>query len=503
MYDLVIYNGLIVTTSHISPVDTWIGITGDKIVTIQSGKPPKDVGKRYIDAKGGYITPGGIDTHVHLQQLQVAPGEDTGDTFESGTRSATAGGTTTIIAFANQQRHDESLYPLVEEYHRRAAANGTWCDYGFHMILTNPTKKILDEELPVLFEKEGISSIKVYMTYEARRVGDRDMLEIMLRTRKLGMTLMIHAENDDMVQLVIDHLKENDLTEPHHHAIARTPLAEVEATNRAICLSNLVSSPILIVHVSSSAAMSRIRTAQNDLQPIFAETCPQYLLMLAEAMQPSGHGCGCSHGTEKTENKSFEGAKLICSPPLRESKDDLDAVWKGMINGTVTTFSSDHCPSAFDHPMGKKKGLQGGKADFTKVPNGLPGVETRLPLLMTYGVERQRISVQRFVEVTSTQPAHLYGLQHRKGAIAVGMDADIVIWYPPGEVKHDITNDNLHHSIDYTPFEGFEVSNWPRDNGGLVGRAGLGTYVKRIKGTVGHESRGETHLERITRMARA
>ncbi|KAK8858962.1 dihydropyrimidinase [Kwoniella newhampshirensis] len=464
MYDLIIHNGQIVSTSHVSSPDTWIGIQDEKIVCIQAGPLPHDASKRYIDAKGAYITPGGIDTHVHLQQLQVAPGDDTGDTFESGTRSAIAGGTTTIIAFANQQRHDKSLYPLVEEYHRRASKDGTWCDYGFHVILTNPTKAILDEEIPVLFEKEGISSIKVYMTYEARRVGDRDMLEIMLRTRKLGMTLMIHAENDDMVQLVIDHLRDNDLTEPHHHAIARTPLAEAEATNRAICLSNLVSSPILIVHVSSSAAMSRIRTAQNDLQPIFAETCPQYLLMLADAMRSSGHGgCGCSHSAEeKAEDDGFEGAKLICSPPLRESKDDLDAVWKGMINGTVTTFSSDHCPSAFDHPKGKKKGLESGKADFTKVPNGLPGVETRLPLLMTYGVEKERITVQRFVEVTSTQPAHLYGLQHRKGSIAPGMDADIVIWFPNGTIQEEISNDKLHHSIDYTPFEGFQATNWPR-----------------------------------------
>jgi hypothetical protein len=210
---------------------------------------------------------------------------------------------------------------------------------------------------------------------------------------------------------VIDHLRENELTEPAHHALARTPLAEAEATNRAICLSNLVSAPILIVHVSSATSMARIRHAQDELRPIFAETCPQYLLMLANAMSP-GHshgGCGCggappsdpeslplapSNFTEgadaSTVQGRYEGAKMVCSPPLREDRSDLDAVWKGLANGTVTTFSSDHCPSRYNHPKGKKKGLVGCEADFTKIPNGLPGVETRLPLLMTYGVEAGR-----------------------------------------------------------------------------------------------------------------
>lgn len=218
-YDLIIHNGRIVTASSVSDTSVWIGVAGEKIVTLESSPVPFEDCKKAIDAKGAYITPGGIDSHVHLEQLQIAPGEDTGDTFYSGTRSAIAGGTTTIIAFANQQRHDESLLPLVQEYHRRAAARTTFTDYSFHMILTKPTAKILDEELPVLFEQEGITSIKVnlqfmthacppcgadiqvYMTYEARRVSDRDMLEILIRTRKLGMTLMVHAENDDMVQL--------------------------------------------------------------------------------------------------------------------------------------------------------------------------------------------------------------------------------------------------------------------------------------------------------------
>ena len=284
---------------------------------------------------------------------------------------------------------------------------------------------------------------------------------------------------------MIDHLKEKRLTEPFHHAIARIPGAEAEATNRAICLSNLISAPILIVHVSSAVSMARIRSAQDDCQPIFAETCPQYLLKLADAMIPAGHGgCAClhesvsavledavDHGSVETR---FEGAKMVCSPPVRESPADLEAVWKGMVNGTVTTFSSDHCPSRFDHPKGKKKGLVDGKADFTKIPNGLAGVETRQPLFMTYGVETGRsrsavqaladvvVSPERFVQVCSTQPAQLYGLQDQKGAIAPGLDADIVIWYPVDKIDETITNDMLHHDIDHTVFEGTRVTNWPR-----------------------------------------
>ena len=199
---------------------------------------------------------------------------------------------------------------------------------------------------------------------------------------------------------MIDHLKDNDLTEPFHHAIARIPSAEAEATNRAICLSNLISAPILIVHVSSAISMQRIRRAQTEMEPIYAETCPQYLLKLADAMVPgasaAAHGHCVCHGPAAVLDEAqevgdaesrFEGAKLVCSPPLRESPLDLESVWKGLVNGTVTTFSSDHCPSRYDHPLGKRKGLKDGKPDFTQIPNGLAGVETRLPLLMTFGVE--------------------------------------------------------------------------------------------------------------------
>lgn len=218
---------------------------------------------------------------------------------------------------------------------------------------------------------------------------------------------------------MIEHLKDNHLTEPFHHAIARISVAEDEATNRAISLSNLISTPILIVHVSSAVSMARIRAAQNKLEPIFAETCPQYLLKLANDMIPGpSSSCPCHAPTEAaikqtldqahqsgTTQQRFEGAKLVCSPPVRESPADQEAVWKGVANGTVTTFSSDHCPSNFDHPKGKKKGLSGDEADFTKIPNGLAGVETRQPLLMTYGVETGRSESGAKAKLTDQYPS--------------------------------------------------------------------------------------------------
>lgn len=223
---------------------------------------------------------------------------------------------------------------------------------------------------------------------------------------------------------MIDHLKANDLTEPFHHAIARIPAAEAEATNRAICLSNLISAPILIVHVSSAVSMERIRRAQTEMEPIYAETCPQYLLKLADAMIPGGAaaahgGCAC-HAPAAVLDRAqqagdiesrFEGAKLVCSPPLRESPLDLESVWKGLANGTVTTFSSDHCPSRFDHPLGKKKGLRAGRAHFTQIPNGLAGVETRQPLLMTCGVEAGK----------STSWLHVWADSSHTGALCTSL----------------------------------------------------------------------------------
>jgi dihydropyrimidinase len=276
--------------------------------------------RRTIDAHGGYVTPGGVDSHVHLHQ-DNAP---TGDKFESGTRSAIAGGTTTILAFASQKKTEMSLIPVVEEYHRRSKGN-SYADYGFHLILTNPTPDILSQELPGLV-RDGITSVKLYMTYDPMKLSDRQILDVMMATRSLEMTTMVHAENADIIGWISDQLEKQRMTDPFSHALSRPNIAEDEATYRVISLSEVMDVPILIVHMSSKVAAEHVRKAQTRLLPIYGETCPHYLYLTSERLR----------------GDNFEGAKCVCSPPLREAPMDLEAMWEGLSNGTFTTVSSDH-----------------------------------------------------------------------------------------------------------------------------------------------------------------
>ncbi|KAK2782129.1 hypothetical protein FQN52_001063 [Onygenales sp. PD_12] len=483
--DLIICNATIATPSDVLP-NQDIAVSDGKILVLGQNLNSIFLPKSVIDAQGAYVTPGGVDSHVHLEQ-ENAP---SGDTFETGTRSAIAGGTTTILAFASQTRKDESLFPVIKNYHARAAGN-SYCDYGFHLILSKPSPKAVDEELPVLV-KDGISSVKIYMTYEPLKLNDREILDVMMATRKLGMTTMVHAENSDMINWITEKLEKQHLTDPYYHAISRPAIAEDEATYRVISLAELADIPILIVHMSSKIAASHVRKAQTRLLPIHAETCPHYLFLTSEKLKGEG----------------FEGAKCVCSPPLREDPMDLEAMWQGLTNGTFTTFSSDHAPSKYDHPQGKKAGLIDGIPSYRKIPNGLPGVETRIPSLFSAGVLTGRISIQKFVELTSSNPAKLYGMGDQKGAIAPGFDADFVIWYPTEDQiskagengatmkPFNLTNDMLHHDIDYTPFEDMEFKNWPRytilrgkvvwnrDEGGIVGEKGYGSFLKRGRSTL-------------------
>lgn len=483
--DLLIQNATVVSASDVLAGQD-IAIRNGKVLLLGQNLASLCNAKDSIDAQGAYVTPGGVDSHVHLHQ----DADPTGDKFESGTRSAIAGGTTTIIAFATQERANDSLFPVVEEYHRRSAGQ-SYCDYGFHVILTNPTPKIVDEELPVLVKDGGISSVKLYMTYEPLKLGDGQLLDVLFATRRLGMTTMVHAENSDVIDWLSKKLEQRGLTDPYYHSIARPPLAEDEATYRIISLAELTDVPILIVHMSSKTAAAHVRRAQTRLLPIHAETCPHYLFLTSEQMR----------------GPDYTGAKHVCSPPLRADTMDLDAMWAGLSNGTFTTLSSDHCPSHFDHPEGKKHGLAAGSrpASFRHIPNGLPGIETRMPLL--FG-SVPRISITRFVELTASNPAKLYGMADRKGTIAPGFDADLVIWYPTAEQaerhgggskvmeKFALTNEMLHHAVDYTPFEGWQFHNWPRytiirgkvvwdrDGKGLVGDMGYGSFVKRGRSTL-------------------
>jgi dihydropyrimidinase len=459
-----------------------IGIKDGKVSCLGISLP-RSPHTQVIDAKGGMITPGGVDSHVHFAQ----DNSPTGDNFITGTRSAIAGGTTTIIAFASQLKTEQSVLPCIKEYHTRAK-DQTYCDYGFHLILTNPTSQIMNKEMPLLIE-QGITSVKLYMTYEPMKLGDSQLLDVLMSARTLGFTTMIHAENSDIISLITDRLEANGHTAPYFHAISRPQIAENEATYRIISLAELTSTPILIVHMSSEIAMKHVRKAQTRMLPIHAETCPQYLFLLSERLKGSSQD-------------AFEGAKCVCSPPLRHDPKDLDAMWRGIANGTFTTFSSDHAPSTYDHARGKKLGMKDGIMRYRDIPNGVPGVETRLSLLFNHAGTKQdsRLSIPRFVQLTSLDPAKLYGLEGVKGNIAPGYDADLVIWYPEkelgGEGGLEIKQENLHHGVDYTPYEGMTVGNWPRltllrgkvvwdrDNGGIKGDVNDGKFLKRGLGKI-------------------
>lgn len=500
------------TASEVYEHEASIGIKDGVIIAVATSLPASS-STAVIDAEGAYVTPGGIDSHVHLHQ-DNAP---SGDKWLSGSRSALAGGNTTILAFATQEHKDETLYPVVEEYHRRAK-DQCYTDYGFHLILTKPNETILSKELPQLASEGGISSVKLYMTYPGKKLGDGQMLDIMMATRELGMTTMIHAENSDMIDLVTKRLLANQRTSPYYHALARPQIAESEATHRAIALSTLTSTPILIVHMSTPVALAHARKAQSkELLPVHAETCPHYLYLTSQQLASTHDIYQDTHGHVHEDQDDWAGAKHICAPPLRHDESDLQSVWDAVNNGTITVVSSDHAPTCYNDVTGKKKPVEaakargdGSKPTFAATPNGLPGIETRLPLLFHAATSpdvrpERRISLPRFVAVTATNAAKLYGMGGRKGIIAPGYDADITLWYPEGDVrgKTRIANGILHHSIDYTPFEGMEVCNWPRKTflrgklvwdrdvelkeghgKGLMGGAGDGQWLSRRKGSV-------------------
>ncbi|KAL5360232.1 hypothetical protein BJX96DRAFT_149956 [Aspergillus floccosus] len=470
--DCVVLDGTVVTSSDTGRYD--IGIKDGKVALLAPARSlTRASAKRMIDAEGAYVTPGGVDAHVHLAEPALFGKGKSSDDFTSGTRSAVAGGTTTIIAFAPQSKGETSLIPALDRS-LTDALQGTYCDYSFHIIIATPTREALDDL--VILRERGVTSVKIYMTYEALQLRDNEILDVLLRARTEGITTMIHAENGDMLKWMTERLEEQQLIDPKYHATSRPPLLETEATNRAIALGQLVSAPILIVHVSSPAAAEVIRNAQVRGHPVYAETCPQYVFLTREALDQPG----------------FEGAKAVCSPPPRDSEQDLEGIWSHLKHGTFTILSSDHCPFMYDDTISGKKAAccpETPNGNFKHIPNGLPGVETRLPLVFS----ANRLSPERFVALTSTNPAKLYGLYPRKGALIPGVsDADLTIWYPSGALPaFPISNEYLHHNVDYTPYEGMQVSQWPRytllrgevvwdrDHGGVVGSKGYGQFLER------------------------
>jgi len=471
-YDLIIINGVVVSENEVQEWD--IAIKDEKIAKVVPRGGLRDAkATGTIDAEGGYVMPGGVDAHVHLQEPPLFGNGSTADNYETGSRSAVCGGTTTMVTFAPQKKTEDTLLDTLAATHERAKDN-CYIDYSFHIIVGNPSERALSEFKTL--REEGISSLKIYMTYEALQLHDGQILDILLEARKQGITTMIHAENGQVIDWMTAQLEKKKLFAPKYHGSSHPPMAETEATYRAISLSEFMDTPILIVHVSTPAAAAHIKAAQDRGLPIYAETCPQYLFLTKLDLDQPG----------------FEGAKCVCSPPPRESEADCDVIWEGLANGTFTILSSDHCPFRYDDPeSGKKSSISAEYplGHFKYIPNGCPGIETRLSLTLS----ANRLKLTKFVEVTSANPAKLYGLYPKKGALIEGeSDADINIWYPDGKMEEfELTNSMLHHDVDYTPFEGRRLKQWPRwtllrgkvvwdrDNGGLLGEKGYGRFTKR------------------------
>ena len=455
--DTIIRNANVVTATDNYTAD--IGIRDGVIQTIGT---VGEMAENEIDAAGRMVTPGGVDGHCHLDQ-PMDDGSIMADDFTSGTISAACGGTTTVIPFACQVK-GEGLRAAVEDYHRRADGKAV-VDYAFHLIVTDPTPNVLGQELPALI-KDGYSHFKIYMTYDALKLNDRQILDVLHLARREGAMTMIHAENADCIAWLTEMFEAAGDTAPRFHGYSRPPVVEREATHRAISLAELMDVPVLIVHVSGNEAMTQIQNAQARGIRIYGETCPQYLFLTADDLAQPG----------------FEGAKCICSPPPRTA-DDQEHIWRGIKTGVFQVFSSDHAPFRFDDDKGKKNA--GSNAKFSEIPNGVPGIETRLPLLMSEGVLKGRIDAHTFVSVTSTGPAQMYGLFPRKGTIAPGSDADLVIW--DTETEFILTNDRLHHNVDYTPYEGIKLQAWPAtvlsrgrvvaENGECIATRGDGEFL--------------------------
>ena len=431
-FDLIIRNARAATAADVFDCD--LGISGGRIVALAerlSGDALQE-----IDAQGRFVTPGGVDAHCHLDQPMLPPVK-MADDFVTGTRSAACGGTTTVIPFAAQAK-GQSLRAAIDDYHARAEGRAS-VDYAFHLIVSDPTPEVLQTELPALVE-EGYTSFKIYMTYDDLKLDDGQILSLLEVARQEGALTMIHAENSDAIAFLTQRLLDQGKTAPQFHGMSRPMPVEREATHRAITLSELVDVPILIVHVSGAEAVEQIRWARSKGLNIFAETCPQYLFLTQQHLGLEG----------------FHGARCVCSPPPRDAANQ-QVIWDGLADGLFTIVSSDHAPFNYDDPAGKRLG--GKEPAFPYIPNGIPGLETRLPLLFSEGVLAGRITLQQFVALTSTQPARLYGLYPRKGTIAVGADADLVVW-DTGR-RFPIRNENLHHAVDYTPYEGIEIGAWP------------------------------------------
>ncbi len=462
-FDLCIRNGTLITASERFEAD--IGIRYGRVLMLgrELGRADRD-----IDATGLLVMPGGVDAHCHIEE-PAYQGALLADDFDSATRAAACGGTTTIMPFVNRLE-GATMRESAEDYAARAAARAR-IDYAFHMIFGESSIASIKEELPSLME-EGYLSVKVFMNYPGFMLDDERILDVMDTTRRHGGLTMVHAENGHCVHWLSDKLAHSQGGNLAVFAATAPAPVEREATHRAITLAQLSGAKTLLVHVSAGEATEQIRWAHAHGIPVLAETCPQYLVRTVEDLQRPG----------------WEAAKFLCSPPLR-TEPDAEQLWRGLQDGTFHLFSSDHCPFRIDGSDGKRAG--GHTPHFRHVAPGLPGIETRLMLLFSEGVGRGRITLEQFVALTSTNPARIYGLYPRKGSLMPGADADIVLWDPAEQ--HVIRHAQLHDACDYTPYEGQKITGKPVmtlsrgeclwDRGRVSGAPGRGRRIDRIRST--------------------
>src|SRR6202142_2187017 len=420
-FDTIIRNGSVVTATDTYTAD--VAIVNGKITAIGTDLPAQNAG-RILDATGKLVLPGGIDVHTHLDM--PFGGTTSADDFETGTRAAAFGGTTTLIAFGIQYK-GQTLRTAFDTWMQKAAGKAV-SDYSFHCIITDlPDARL--EEMNALV-REGLTSFKLFMAYPGVfMLDDASIFKALRATSKNGGLVCMHAENGGAIDVIVQQALAEGKKAPKYHALTRPTTAEAEAVSRAIALAEMAGAPIYIVHLSCNEALEKVREARDRGLPVYAETCPQYLYLSLENMDAPG----------------FEGAKYVFTPPLRE-KWNQEKLWSGLKHDHLQVVSTDHCPFCF------KEQKEMGRDDFTKIPNGGPGVEHRMSLIFSGGVATGRFSVNRFVELVSTTPAKLFGLYPRKGTIGVGSDADLVIFDPTK--KHTISAKTHHMRVDYSMFKG-------------------------------------------------
>ncbi len=452
---LLIKNARIITAEHDYTADIFI--EKEKITTI--GVALNISADRTIDAKGKYVIPGGIDVHTHLDM--PFGGTTSSDNFETGTRAAAFGGTTSIVDFATQGRGTK-MRTALDTWFKKAEGKVT-IDYGFHMIITDLPEADLGDMSDMV--REGVTSFKLFMAYpNALMVDDATIFRAMRHTASSGSLICMHAENGNVIDLIVQKALAEGKTAPIYHALTRPTTAEAEAVNRTIALSQMAGAPVYIVHLSCNDALEKVVEARELGLPAYAETCPQYLFLSLDDMNKPG----------------FEDAKVVFTPPLRE-KWNQEKLWGGLKKNSLQVISTDHCPFCF------KEQKELGKGDFTKIPNGGPGIEHRMQLIFDGGVVGKKITLNRWVELTSTTPAKIFGMFPRKGTIAPGSDADIVIWDPDKE--HIISAKTHHMAVDYSMYEGKKVKGDAEivisrgevivEKGKFSGKPGRGNYVKR------------------------